>query len=111
VLLTSDEHSPYETAIEKAYAREVRQLKKPGPGGPPGPKKDMPTDLCCATVKKTRKEGRVVEVVRTLVFGTAALLAAMLEHSTASSTVNTSSVERNKGTGRGQNSRKTWKTY
>jgi len=44
-------------------------------------------------------------------FGTAALLKAMLERSTASSTVNTSFVERNNGTDRGQNSRNTRKAY
>jgi hypothetical protein len=111
MLITSDEYPPYTTAIEKAYAEEVPQPRRPGPGRPPGPKKVMPKDLCYATVKKTRRKGRVVSVVRTLVFGTAALLKAMLERSTASSTVNTSFVERNNGTDRGQNSRKTRKTY
>jgi hypothetical protein len=71
----------------------------------------MPKDLCYATVRKTRKKGRVVEVVRTLVFGTAALLAAMLRRSTVSSTVNTSFVERLNGTERGMNARTTRKTY
>jgi hypothetical protein len=111
LLLTSDEHSPYETAIEKAYAVEVPRPKKPGPGRPPKPDRVMPEDLCCATAKKTRKKGRVVSVVRTLVFGTAALLEAMLDRSTVSSTVNTSFVERNNGTERGMNARTTRKTY
>jgi hypothetical protein len=111
ILLTSDEHSPYETAIEKAYAAEVPQPKRPGPGRPRRPKRVMPKDLCYATVRKTRKKGRVVEVVRTLVFGTAALLAAMLKRSTVSSTVNTSFVERLNGTERGMNARTTRKTY
>jgi hypothetical protein len=46
MLITSDEHPPYTTAIEKAYAVEVPQPRKPGPGRPPGPKKVMPRDLC-----------------------------------------------------------------
>ena len=87
MLITSDEHSPYTTAIEKAYAEEAPQPKKPGPGRPPKPKEVMPKDLRCATVKKTRKKGRVVSVVRTLVFGTAVLLKAMVERSKVSSTV------------------------
>ena len=111
LLLTSDEHSPYTTAIEKAYAIEVPRPKKPGPGRPPDPDRVMPAGFCYATVRKTRKQGRVVEVVRAIVFGTTALLAAMLKRSTVSRTVNTSFVERNNGTERGMNARTARKTY
>ena len=62
-------------------------------------------------MRKTREKGRVVEVVRTLVFGTIALLGALLARSRASRTVNTSFVERNNGTDRGHNSCKRRKTY
>ena len=81
LLITTDEHAPYASAIEKAYAVEVLQPKSPGPGRPPGPTRQMPHDLCYATVRKTREKGRVVEVVRTLVFGTMALLGALLSRS------------------------------
>ncbi len=111
LLLTSDEHTPYKTGIEAVYSRKVAQPKRPGPGRPPKPKNVMPEDLCYATVRKTRKRGRVVEVVRLLVFGTAALLEAMLERSKVSHTINTAFVERNNGTDRGQNGRKRRKTY
>lgn len=117
LLLTTDEHPPYATAIEKAYALEVPQPrkpprpKKPGPGSRAKPARMMPKDLCYATVRKTRKKGRVVDVVRTIVFGTVALLAAMLRRSTASKTVNTSFVERANGTERGMNARTGRKTY
>jgi hypothetical protein len=111
LLITSDEHSPYTPAIEKAYAREVPRPKKPGPGRRPKPDRVMPEDLCYATVCKTRKHGRVVEVVRAVVFGTAARLAAMLKRSTVSKTVNTAFVERANGTERGMNARTTRKTY
>lgn len=111
LLLTSDEHAPYKTAIEKAYAREVPQPRRAGPGRPRKPKRVMPEDLCYGTVRKTRKKGRVVEVVRTVVFGTAALLLTYLARSTVSNTINTSFVERNNGTDRGQNGRKIRKTY
>lgn len=111
LLITTDEHAPYTSAIEKAYAVEVPQPKSPGPGRPPAPKRVMPEDLCYATVRKTREKGRVVEVVRTVVFGTVAILNALLSRSRVSRTINTSFVERNNGTDRGQNSRKARKSY
>ncbi len=111
ILITSDEHAPYESAIKKVYGEKVNRPKKPGPGRKPKPLVRIPLDLCYATVKKTRKEGRVVHVVRKLIFGTLALLASFLRRSTASKTINTSFVERNNGTDRGQNARKRRKTY
>jgi len=111
ILITSDEHAPYASAIEQVYAEEVPQPKRPGPGRKPKPKKVMPEDLCYATVCKKREKGRVVQVVRTIVFGTALLLMSLLGASTASNTINTSFVERNNGTDRTQNARKVRKTY
>jgi IS1 family transposase len=111
VLITSDEHAPYETAIREVYGVEQPRPKRPGPGRPPKPVKVMPADLCYATVRKRRERGRVVEVMRTLIFGTLALLQALLDRSTVSTTVNTSFVERHNGTDRHQNSRKRRKTY
>jgi len=106
VLLTSDEHAPYETAIREVYGVETPRPRRPGPGRPPGPVKVVPPGLCYATVRKRREKGRVVEVVRTLVFGTLYLLGGLLKRSTASTTINTSFVERNNGTDRHPNSRK-----
>ena len=71
----------------------------------------LPEDLCYATVRKRREKGHVVEVVRTLVFGTLALLHMCLGRSTVSTTINTSFVERHNGTDRHQNGRKHRKTY
>jgi len=65
LLLTSNKYGSYQTAIEKVYAIEVTQPKKPGPGRPSNPKRVIPNDLCYATVRKTRKKGRVVDVKRT----------------------------------------------
>jgi hypothetical protein len=110
VLITSDEHAPYETAIHEVYGIEPPQPKRPGPGRPPTPKKVVPPNLCYATVRKRREKGRVVEVVRTVVFGTLALLTALLGRSTASTTINTSFVERNNGVDRHRNARKRRKT-
>lgn len=70
----------------------------------------MPDDLCYATVRKTRKGGRVIEVCKTLVFGVLSLLVMLLSFSTASFTINTSFVERHNATDRGQNARKARKT-
>jgi hypothetical protein len=111
LLITSDEHAPYETAIHKVYGVEQPQPKRPGPGRPPKPKKVIPPELCYATVRKRREKGRIVEVVRTVVFGTLSVLDALLKRSTASTTINTSFVERNNGTDRHQDSRKRRKTY
>ena len=111
LLITSDEHAPYETSIHAVYGVEQPQPRRPGPGRPPKPKKVVPADLCYATVRKTRQKGRVVAVVRTVVFGTMVLLNALLTRSTASTTINTSFVERNNGTDRHQNARKRRKTY
>ena len=111
LLLTSDEHAPYATAIEEAYHRLVPAAKRPGPGRPPKPKRVLPAELCYATVCKKREHGKVVEIRRTLVFGLACVLALLLSRSTVSRTINTAFVERNNGTDRRQNSRKHRKTY
>jgi hypothetical protein len=111
ILFTSDEHAPYQTAIEKAYATEIPQPKRPGPGRPPKPQRVVPPDLGYATVRKTREKGRVVEVVRTVVFGSAMLIDLLLERLSCGNKINTSYVERNNGTDRRQNARKVRKTY
>ena len=111
ILFTSDEHAPYTGALEKVYGQDVPVPKRPGPGRPPKAQKIMPPEMCYGTVRKTREKGLVVEVVRALIFGTAALLDLLLTRSTVSRTINTSFVERNNGTDRGQNARKGRKTY
>ena len=111
LLLTSDEHAPYETAIREVHGVERPRPKRPGPGRPPKPVKVLPADPCSATVRKRREKGHVVEVVRTVVFGTLTLPWALLRRSTVSTTINTSFVERHHGTDRHQNSRKRRKTY
>jgi IS1 family transposase len=111
LLITSDEHAPYKTSIHEVYGVEQPRPRRPGPGRPPRPMKVVPADLCYAMVRKRREKGRVVEVVRTVVFGTMGLLDVLLSRSTASTTINTSFVERNNGTDRHQNARKRRKTY
>jgi hypothetical protein len=108
LLFTSDEHAPYASAIKNAYSikNETDSLSSAV-----ATEAVMPSELCYATVSKKRENGRVVKVVRKLVFGISMLLAVMLQGSTASNTINTSFVERNNGTDRMQNSRKARKTY
>jgi IS1 family transposase len=70
-----------------------------------------PEGLNDATVHEVRKKGRVVEVTTRVIFGTAATVAAALETSAASRTINTAFVERHNGTDRNRNARKVRKTY
>ena len=111
MLLTSDAYPAYATAIEEVYGEWVRPERKPGPGRPPGPRLELPAGLVYATVCKRREKGRVVEVIRCVVFGAWCLLDWWLRRSGVSNTINTSFVERNNATDRRQNGRKQRKTY
>lgn len=111
ILITSDEHAPYRSAIEDTYGQDIPEPKPMEIGHQTKPKKEMPKDICYATVSKKREKGRVVKIVKTIVFGTMELLESLLARSTVSTTINTSFVERNNGTDRGKNSRKRRKTY
>ena len=111
MLLTSDAYPPYATAIEEVYGVWVQPERKPGPGRPPKPRRELPAGLVYATVCKKREKGRVVEVIRTVVFGMWCLLDWWLRRSGVSNTINTSFVERNNATDRRQNGRKQRKTY
>jgi transposase-like protein len=110
LLITSDAPAPSATAITAVSGVEQPQPRRPGPGRPPKPPRVLPPELGSATVCKKRKKGRVVEVVRMLIFGMVSLLGAYLERSRVSTTINTSFVERNNGTDRHQNARKHRKT-
>ncbi len=111
LFLTSDEHASYETAIAKVYkVPESDATDKPMDEATQS-EDNLPSDLCYATVRKTRKQGRVIEVVTALVVGVVSLLARYLKRSSVSHTINTSFVERQNGTDRCQNSRKKRKTY
>lgn len=110
-LITSDEYRPYREAILKAYGIREPVVPTGQPGRPRNPAMIPPPELLYATVHKTRRNGRVVEVDARLQFGTPAMLEAALEASSANTKVNTSFVERHNGTDRHRNSRKVRKTY
>jgi hypothetical protein len=111
MLLTSDAYPAYATAIEEVYGEWVQPPRKPGPGRPPNPRLELPAGLVYATVRKRREKGRVVEVIKAVVFGVMGLLDCWLRRSGVSNTINTSFVERNNATDRHQNARKGRKTY
>ena len=67
----------------------------------------MPDDVVYATVHKHRENGRVIAVGARQVFGSPEGLEDALGESAVSHRVNTSFVERQNGTDRGRNARKT----
>jgi IS1 family transposase len=110
-LITTDEYSAYEGAILEAFGTEVVPPRTGKPGRPRKPYKVVPAGLNYATVHKTRKKGRVVDVATRVIFGTAASVQAALARSAVSRTVNTAFVERHNGTARNRDARKARKTY
>jgi len=111
-LITTDEAPVYRAAIATAFSEPVPPASKRGPGRPRlVPRRRLPEHLSYATVHKRREGGRVVAVERRQLFGTPGGLAAALAASAVSRQVNTSFVERQHATDRGQNARKSRRTY
>ena len=108
-LMTSDEYPAYTSAIERAFGVPV-SWPTTGPGRRPIlPRLRLPQDMTYATVHKERENDRVVAVEHRLILGTEEGLQSALAASEVSRTVNTPFVERQHGTERGQNARKTRK--
>jgi hypothetical protein len=111
-LITSDEYAAYESAIEAVFAAPVEEPPVRKPGRPSIlPERRLPEELAYATVHKEREKNRVVAVQQTVVVGTEAQVERALEASTVSQSINTSFVERQHATDRGQNARKARRTY
>jgi len=110
-LMTSDAYPAYESAILHAYGETVTPPRTGRPGRPKGPSKTPPSGLVYATVERVRKEGRVVEILTRVAFGTMAAVAAALAGSGVSRSINTSFLERQHLTDRHHNARKSRKTY
>jgi len=109
-LITSDNFAPYATCIELVFGRP----RRPRPSGQ-GKKRPAPesasAQLTYATVRKHRRQGRVVSVESKVIFGSEASLAGALKASECSTAVNTSFIERHNATDRHRNARKGRRTY
>ncbi len=108
---TSDKLPAYVKAIIANYSTpEVPPLKR-GPGRPrKEPKRVLDPNLCYAQVDKRREGGRVVEVVRRIIFGSPQDIAAILAADGCGSQINTAYVERDNLTSRQSNGRLVRKT-
>ena len=110
-LITTDEYAPYRGAILEAYGVTVTPPRTGKRGRPRKSYKVPPAGLNYATVHKTRSKGRVVKIEQRIIYGTAGSVGAALTRSASSRAVNTSFVERQNGTDRNRNARKTRKSY
>jgi IS1 family transposase len=110
-LITTDEYAPYRGAILGAYGETVTPPRTGKRGRPRKSYKVPPAGLAYATVHKTRSKGRVVKVEQRVIFGAAEAVAAALARSASSRAINTAFVERQNGTDRNRNARKTRKSY
>jgi len=110
-LITSDDCTTYPEVLLKQYGETVVPPPTGKPGRPRAPYKRWPAGSAYATVNKTYAKGTVTAVKRTLVHGTPEDLAAALDGSSSSTTINTSFVERQNGTDRTHNARKARRTY
>jgi IS1 family transposase len=112
-LMTSDEYPVYRTVIEEVFSRPVVAPRGPARPGRPRllPERRLDPGVTYATVRKERKKNRVVAVDRTVVLGNQGAVERVLQASVCSRAINTSSVERQHATARGQNARQSRRTY
>ena len=109
-LFTSDEFEAYYGELLLQYGHWVQPGRRGSRGRQPHPRLEPREELLYATVHKTRENGTVVKVEPRLRFGTPERLASALSASKSSDEVNTSFLERQNGTDRNRNKRKTRKT-
>jgi hypothetical protein len=112
-LMTSDEYPVYEPVIEEVFSQPV--VATPASARPGRrallPARRLGPGVTYATVRKERAKNRVVAVHRRVVLGSQPAVDAVLQASVCSRTINTSFVERQHGTARGQNARQSRRTY
>ena len=110
-LITSDEYKPYRRVLLEVYGVAKPRRRRGRCGRHPKPRMTPPMDLVYATVRKYRRNGRVVRTGIERIYGTAEQLDRALAASAVSSKVNIAFVERYNGTDRHLNSRKGRKVY
>jgi hypothetical protein len=112
-LMTSDEYSVSEAVIEEVFSQPVVAPQEPARPGrrPLLPERRLDPGVTDATVRKERKDNRVVAVHREVVLGGQRAVDAALKASVCSRTINTSFVERQHGTARCRNARQSRRTY
>ena len=107
---TSDQLAEYRTALLHTYGQWYQPLRR-GTRGPQPQRRRVPRpDLLYAQVVKQRQKGQVLAVSSNVVFGDQDAVQRRLATSPASTTINTSFVERENLTLRQQNRRLTRKT-
>jgi IS1 family transposase len=111
ILFSSDQLDQYGSALLEVYGTWMTPPRKPGPGRPPKPRLVPPDDLLYVQVVKKYEKHRVVKVTRKVVFGDPDRVAAILESSLVSRTINTSYIERYNGTVRHLDARCARKTH
>jgi hypothetical protein len=109
-LFVSDELEHYRTILAETYSTTLPSKPTCKRGRPKNPEKVIDYDLHYATVRKTRQGGKIVNVTRSIVFGSQADIANRLEKS-PSRTINTSYVERSNADWRLWDSHLTRKSY
>jgi IS1 family transposase len=107
---TSDQLPEYPSALLEVYGIWEQPVRNGTRGRFPAPRRVAPADLLYAQVVKHREQGRVVAVSTKPVFGSAEAIAARLEASPCSRSINTSFVERENLTLRQHNRRLSRKT-
>lgn len=109
-LFTSDELPHYQTAFAENFSHLENQSRTGKRGRPKKPRVVIDPELQYATVHKTRNNGRVVKIERTVVFGDPKLIEQTIEASNISTRINTSFIERANLTLRNHNRKVTRKT-
>jgi hypothetical protein len=110
-LFTSDKLPAYVKALVANYSTPEPPPLKRRPGRPrKEPKRILDPDLCYAQVDKRRVGGRVVEVKRRIIFGSAEDIARILKADACGTQINTAYVERDNLTSRQSNGRLVRKT-
>ena len=107
---TSDQLPAYRTALLEVYGRWEQPERKGTRGPHPARRRVAPPELVYAQVVKQRERGRVVEVTTKVIFGDSEAVNSRLAQSPASTSINTSFVERQNLSVRQQARRLTRKT-